>query len=83
MGLGDVAAQCRRLHAGGAAVLEGRIILRSVRRRGFGVQTALLLALLGLLLITMATGLLSSSTGLPHVAGYPAMTVHVLASVAV
>jgi hypothetical protein len=45
---------------------KGRIILRSMRRRGFSVQTALSLALLGLLLITMATGLLSSSTGLPQ-----------------
>jgi DMSO/TMAO reductase YedYZ molybdopterin-dependent catalytic subunit len=75
-------------NAGGFAVAvllfwKGHIIVRSVRRRGFGVQTALSLTLLGMLLIVMATGLLWSSTGLPHVAGYPAMTVHVLASVAV
>src|SRR5688572_376103 len=57
---------------------KGHIILRSLRRRGLGVQTALSLVLLALLLLTMATGLLWSSTGLPHVAGYPSMTVHVL-----
>jgi DMSO/TMAO reductase YedYZ molybdopterin-dependent catalytic subunit len=72
------------LHAcGGFALVvllgwKGRIILRSLQRRGLGSWAAAPLALLALLLGTLATGLLWSSTGLPPLAGYPAMTVHVM-----
>lgn len=62
---------------------KGQVIVRSLSRRGLGAQTAFSLALLLLLLVTMTTGLLWSSIGLPHVAGYPAMTLHVLAAVTV
>jgi DMSO/TMAO reductase YedYZ molybdopterin-dependent catalytic subunit len=72
--------------AGGFALVvllfwKGRVIVRSLRRRGVSGQTALALLLLSLLAVAMLTGLLSSSVGLPRVAGYPAMTVHVLAAV--
>jgi DMSO/TMAO reductase YedYZ molybdopterin-dependent catalytic subunit len=74
--------------AGGFALLvllfwKGRVIARSLRRRGLSGETALALALLALLTLTMLTGLLGASTGLPPLAGYPAMTVHVLAAVGV
>ena len=72
------------LHAGGGFALtlllawKGRVILRSLRRRGLGWWAAPSLALLVLLISTLLTGLLWSTTGLPHVAGYPPMTVHVV-----
>ncbi|MFN8558178.1 MAG: molybdopterin-dependent oxidoreductase [Dehalococcoidia bacterium] len=71
--------------AGGFAVIvllvwKWRVIRRSLRRRGFGRWAAPSLALLTLLLVTLLTGVLWSTVGLAPLAGYPALTVHALAS---
>lgn len=76
------------LHALGGLALtvllawKGRIVLRSLRRRGPGLWAVPSLTLLALLLLTLSTGLLWSTTGLPPLAGYPAMTVHVVLALA-
>lgn len=74
------------LHAaGGFSVVillgwKGRVILRSLRRHGMGPWAVPALTLLALLLTALVTGLLWSTVGLPPLAGYPAMTVHVTAA---
>lgn len=76
------------LHAagGGAIVVlllwKGRVILRSLWRHGLGWWAAPSLALLALLLLTLVTGLLWSTTGLPGMLGTSGLTVHVLLSLA-
>ncbi|MBI2761553.1 MAG: molybdopterin-dependent oxidoreductase [Chloroflexi bacterium] len=57
-------------------VWKGRVILRSIRRHGAGPWMTPSIALFALLLLVLATGLASTTTGFPAVGGYPAMTVH-------
>jgi DMSO/TMAO reductase YedYZ molybdopterin-dependent catalytic subunit len=70
--------------AGSAIVLllvwKGRIIVRSFRKRGLGWWAAPSIVLLGLLIVTLVTGMAWSTIGLPSVFGYPALTWHVGAS---
>src|SRR6266511_1661326 len=58
-------------------VWKGRIIVRSIRRHGAGLWLTPSLALLGLLILVLTTGVVSTTVGLPRVGGYPLMTFHV------
>lgn len=60
----------------GAFVWKRRIIVRSLRRHGAAPAVAPGIALLALVLATLATGFGWSSTGLPSVRGYSALTIH-------
>lgn len=57
---------------------KGKVIVRSLRRRGVGWWVLPSLVLLGLLLAALVVGVAYATIGFPAVAGYPAMTVHVL-----
>ncbi|MGD9890344.1 MAG: molybdopterin-dependent oxidoreductase [Dehalococcoidia bacterium] len=61
-------------------IWKTRIIMRSLRKRDPGWWAAPSLVLLGLLLITLATGFAWSMIGSPPMFGYPALTWHVVAS---
>lgn len=61
---------------------KGGVVVRSLRRHGLGWWALPSLMLLALLLATLAIGVLQATVGLPGVAGYPAMTVHVLLALA-
>jgi len=60
-----------------------RIIVRSLRRRGLGLQTSAALLLLALVIGAFVTGVLWSTTGLPALAGYSGVTVHAALGAAV
>lgn len=59
-----------------------RIIVRSVRRHGFGLWLVPSALLLALLLGSLASGVLWSTTGLPSLAGESGLTLHAAVSVA-
>jgi hypothetical protein len=60
----------------GAFVWKRRIIVRSLRRHGGAPAVVPGVVLLVLILVTLATGFGWSSTGLPSVRGYSALTIH-------
>src|SRR5215207_2773471 len=77
------------LHAlGGCAIVallvwKARVIGRSLARHGFGPWAAPSLMLLALLLLTLATGVLWTTTGLPSLLGSSGLTWHVVLALAI
>lgn len=72
--------------AGGGTIVvllawKGRVILASLRRHGWGWWAAPSVALLALLLVALATGLLWSTVGLPSLLGSSGLTWHTIVSI--